>query len=107
MKYTIVISDEAKNDLRQIYNYIAVDLSAPVNAKGQLSRLEENILALSEMPKRFPLYQNEPWNSLGMRYLAVNNYVVFYIPFEDIKTVKIMRILYSGRNVDSVLKNMY
>jgi toxin ParE1/3/4 len=106
MKYTVVISDEAKNDLMQIYNYIAVNLSAPINAEGQLSRLEENILALSEMPKRFPLYRDEPWSSRGMRYLTVDNYVVFYIPFEDIKTVKIMRILYSGRDIGSVFKNM-
>jgi toxin ParE1/3/4 len=41
-----------------------------------------------------------------MRYLTVDNYVVFYIPFEDIKTVKIMRILYSGRDIGSVFKNM-
>jgi len=35
------------------------------------------------MPERFPRYGKEPWHSLGLRFVTVDNYIVFYLP--DIK----------------------
>ena len=40
MIYDIEISDQAKIDLRGIFEYIAFELQAPENASGQLDRLE-------------------------------------------------------------------
>mgnify|MGYP001089218689 CR=1 FL=1 len=40
MIYDIVISDQAGKDLRGILEYIAFELQAPENARGQLDRLE-------------------------------------------------------------------
>ena len=100
MIYTVKISDEAGVDLRGIYEYIAFDLLVPETAANQLKHLKKSILGLNEMPKRFPLYQKEPWLSRGMRFIPVDNFLVYYIPDDEKREVTVLRVLYSGRNID-------
>lgn len=40
MIYAIKITDQADNDIRNIYEYIAYELQSPENASGQLDRIE-------------------------------------------------------------------
>ena len=51
-------------------------------------------------------YEKEPWNSRGLRVLPVDNYVVLYIPDSDKKVVTILRVMYTGRDIDNQL-NLY
>lgn len=103
MIYAVDISNEAKFDLRSIYEHIAFELLSPENAAEQIRRLRKNILSLNEMPKRFRLYEKEPWKSRGLRMLPVDNYIVFYIPNDDKTMVTITRVMYSGRDIDNEL----
>lgn len=103
MKYKIEISEQADKDLRNIYEYIAFELQAPENASGQIDRLEEHILSLDSMPEKYRIYDKEPWKSRGLHILPVDNYVVLYIPDTDTKVVTILRIMYSGRDIDKQL----
>ena len=41
MTYEIIITEQADEDLRGIYEYIAFNLLSPDNAAGQLDRLQE------------------------------------------------------------------
>ena len=41
MTYEIKITDQADNDIRNIYEYIACELQSPENAKGQLDRIKK------------------------------------------------------------------
>lgn len=59
----------------------------------QLQRLKKSILGLNEMPKRFPLYQKEPWLSRGMRFVPVDNFLVYYIPDDERKLNSMQRKL--------------
>ena len=103
MTYQITLTPEAQRDLRDIYCYIAVNLQSVQNAAGQLDRLEENILSLAKMPERFRVYDREPWRSRNLRVMPVDNYLVFYIPNHQEKTVTVIRIMYGGRDVDTQL----
>lgn len=103
MIYKINITIQAKADLRGIYEYIAFTLLAHEIAAGQLNRLEEGIMSLSEMPMRFREYENEPWKSRGMHIMPVDNFVVLYTPDEENGVVTINRVMYSGRNIDGQL----
>ncbi len=103
MKYKIEISEQADEDLRSIYEYIAFELQAPENASGQIDRLEEHILSLDTMPEKYRIYDKEPWKNRGLHILPVDNYVVLYIPDTDTKVVTILRIMYSGRDIDKQL----
>ena len=99
MKYEVIISSQAEEDLREIFEYIAFELESPQNATGQLERLEKGILSLDTKPNRFRLYEREPWRSRGLRVLPVDNFVVLYIPNETLKTVTIVRVMYCGRDI--------
>ncbi|MCF0123023.1 MAG: type II toxin-antitoxin system RelE/ParE family toxin [Ruminiclostridium sp.] len=103
MTYEVIISRRAEEDLRGIYEYIAFELRSPQNAAGQLDRLEENILSLDTMPNRYRAYQREPWHSRGLRVLPVDNFLVLYIPDEDSSIVTIVRVMYSGRDIENHL----
>ncbi len=106
MIYEVEVSQQADSDLRGIFEYIAFELQSPKNAYGQLDRLEKQILSLNTMPERYRRYEKEPWKSLGLRVLPVDNYVVLYIPDCDKKVVTILRVMYARRDMDHQL-NLY
>lgn len=106
MIYKIVITADAKEDLKRIYEYIAEILLSPQNAIGQLDRLEKCILKLNQMPFRFRKYEREPWYSRGMHIMPVDNFVVLYIPDEEKSIVTIIRVMYGGRDIDEQLGDL-
>ena len=52
MKYDVTFTEQAENDLRGIFEYIAFDLLSSENAAGQLDRIEEKILVIIINPMR-------------------------------------------------------
>ena len=105
MSFRVVITRQAEIDLCGIYEYIAYELHAPQSANGQLTRLEEAIFDLDEMPRRYKSYDKEPWRSRGLRVMPVENYLVYYIPDYDSMLVTIIRVMYGGRDTDVQLTN--
>lgn len=103
MIYEIEFSEQAETDLRNIYDYIALELKSLDNSSRQLDRLEAGILKLSQMPERFREYENEPWRSRGLRMMPVDNYCVLYIPDTEKVIVYIVRVMYGGRDLDTQL----
>mgnify|MGYP004449100681 FL=1 len=103
MTYEVIISSQAEEDLRGIYEYIAFELRSPQNAAGQLDRIEKNILSLDTMPNRYRAYDRELWHSRGLRLLPVDNFVVLYIQDEDRRTVTVVRVMYGGRDIEKWL----
>ncbi len=101
MNYSIVITPQAKNDLREIFKYIAFDLQSVQNAVGQIERIEKAISSLDTMPERFKVYDKPKWRKRNLRIMPINNYLVFYIPSHDNCTVTVLRIMYGGRNIDN------
>ena len=97
MIYSVNISSQADKDIRAIYEYIALTLMSPENANAQLSRLEDRINKLDNLPKRFPKYKNE------IRFMPVDNYLVFYTVDDVSKNVSILRVMYGKRNIENTL----
>ena len=103
MIFHVAYSAEARQDLRDIYEYIACELLVPETAAGQTERIMKAIRSLEQMPMRHRLYEEEPWHRQGLRVLPVDNYLVFYLPDENSATVNIIRIMYGGRDIDKQL----
>ncbi len=103
MSWSITYTAHAKQDLRDIYAYIANHLQVPETASNQIRRIMAAIRKLNEMPFRFSSYKDEPWFSRGLRFVPVDNYLVFYIPDENSGTISITRIMYSGRDISKQL----
>lgn len=103
MRWNIVYTARARKDLRDIYEHIALELLVEETATGQTRRIMQAIRSLEEMPMRHRLYEEEPWHSQGVRFLPVDNYLIFYLPVELKNTVNIIRIMYGGRDVSRQL----
>lgn len=103
-KWKVVITPEAAIDIKNIYTYIADELHEKNTARELSKRIINEIEALSEMPKRFPLYDMEPWNSRGLRKMLVGNFLVFYFTNDSVNEVAVFHVFYAGRNIDEMLK---
>ena len=100
MSWSIEIGDDAYEDLRNIYAYIAFELRSPDDARNVLRRILARISTLDEMPNRFRPYPREPLASQGVRVMDVGNYCVYYRAKNDV--VSVGRILYSRRDADAL-----
>jgi toxin ParE1/3/4 len=106
MNYRVIISKQAEEDLRSIFEHIAWELQSVSTAANQLARLEKEICDLDHMPERFRVYDVEPWRTRNLRIMPVDNYLVFYIPDRNAHTVSIIRVMYGGRDIASQLDNI-
>ena len=69
MDFTVQITEQAEDDLADIYSYIFTTLKSSINADAVLGRLYTEIKNLSFMADGYHLYPNEPWYSRGVQYL--------------------------------------
>ena len=102
--YSIIYSSEAKDDLREIYSYIAYDLQAPETAEGQVNRIRKEIRSLDFMPARYAGVDWEPWKSMGMHRVPVDNFIVYYVVNNGSRTITVIRIFYGGRDIEDIIQ---
>lgn len=75
--YKVIYSPEALDDIRKIYSYIAFDLKVPDTAKNQVERIRKEVRSLDFMPMRYAIVDWEPWQSMKMHKVPVDNFVVY------------------------------
>lgn len=100
--YRILFSPAALDDMKSTYAYLAYQLKAPDTAKNLIQRINDEIFALDIMPCRYEQVDWEPWKSMGMRKMPVNNFVVFYLVNPAAMTVTIFRIVYGGSDLQRI-----
>ena len=96
---------KARQDIRDIYEYITFTLLAPNAAQNTTGKIMEAARSLESMPERNPLYKDEPWHSNGLRFVPVKNYIVFYTVNMQTDTVTIVRIMYRAMDVAKQLED--
>ena len=101
MTYRVKLTEKAKQDLRDIYEYVAFSLLEPEIARNLKNRIVVGLQSLQEMPFRYPVYQEEPWKSRDLRRINIGNYSGFYLVTST--TVQVIRIVYGGRNITNIL----
>lgn len=99
MKWKIKYSDQARRDIRDIYEYLAYEQHEPEMAAEQVQKIMKSIRQLDEMPMRYPIYREEPWKSQGVRYYPEGRQLVFYQVEKGKGTVNIVRVMNERRNV--------
>jgi len=104
MSFEIAYTAQAKQDLKDIYAYIAEELSEPAVAKKQLLRLLDAASSLDSLPMRYPVYAEEPWRSQGLRVMPKNKYMILYLPCIEDEIVYIVRVMYGGRDLQAQLR---
>ena len=103
--YKVSYSPQALEDLTEIYEYIRFTLQARIAADNQSSRIRKMIRSLDTLPARHSLVEWEPWASMKIYKVPVDNYMIFYRVDDELTTVSIVRIFYSGRNIEDIVKH--
>ncbi|SFG17424.1 type II toxin-antitoxin system RelE/ParE family toxin [Sporolactobacillus nakayamae] len=101
--YKLMMSIPAVNDLQEISRYIARELREPETAQKLVAKIKRNVMRLSELPTRYPCTADPYLASRGIRRIAVDHYLVFYLIHEEERTVSIIRILSGKRNWEQLL----
>ena len=103
-KYSVEVTLQASEQMREIVLYVAKELKNKDAALGLLDAFENAILSLEEFPERVALTQEEPWRSEGVHLLIVENYNVYFW-IED-KTVRVTAVVYQKREQRKQLELM-
>ena len=102
-EYKINISDLAKQDIRDIADYISNELIEPDFAENTIETILDSISALNFMPARVPLVRDWRLAKAEIRGMQVKNYTVFFQIKDTKKAVDIVRVLYSRRDWQVIL----
>ncbi len=105
-QFRVTYSPAALDDLKAVYSYIAFELHSPIAAKGQASRIRSEIRSLDQFPERYSVVDWEPWASMEMRKVPIDNYVAYYLTDLEKRTVTIERIFYGGRDVEQIVREL-
>lgn len=98
-QYEVRIFPSAQQDLLDVIDYLnTLSKEAALNYYDRLTR---EISSLRIMPERCPRPRDLALAAKGYRYLAVGNYLVFYVVVGNI--VQIRRILYARRDYKHLL----
>ncbi|MCL2405871.1 MAG: type II toxin-antitoxin system RelE/ParE family toxin, partial [Defluviitaleaceae bacterium] len=96
-----LLAEQAKRDLRGIYEYFAFTRLEPKLGKKIKQRIVEKLNSLNEMPHRYPVYQEEPWKTIGLRQVFAGSYCIFYLVTEN--RVHVARIMYGSMDLSAAL----
>lgn len=95
---------EGYDDMKGIYNYIAVQLSAPDAANDQYNRIAYAIEKLGVFSQRIKVMESEPEHSIELRQLTIDNYSVFYVIYViKYELVIVLRVLYGASDIGTRL----
>ena len=95
MKYQVLISALALEDVANIFEYITTSFNEPRIAANMKDSILDAIDSLETYPMRAPLEKDEPFHSQGIRKILIKNYYIFYHVEEE--RVIITRVLYNRR----------
>ncbi|AMH94579.1 addiction module toxin, RelE/StbE family [methanogenic archaeon ISO4-H5] len=100
--YAVELSGDAQDQISEIYGYIRDNLSNPSAAKTFLNDTEEAISSLEQFPYA---HMERPGSELiggskKRQYFYRANYCLFYVVKEETKTVRVIRVTYSRRDLD-------
>lgn len=101
MTFKIEITDEARADLRQIREYISVDLCNESAASKTIANIIKSIQRLKDLPEIGAPLSSRISEKSDYRYLVCGSYNVFY--HIESRTVKIVRVLNARRNFMALL----
>ena len=101
--YHVNITDLAEEDITVTVNYISKELKAPVAANILLDEIEKHEEILSESPHMYPNVPDKFLASLGLKFVIIKNYYMFFVIDEKVNVVNVIRFLYNRRDWKNIL----
>lgn len=103
MKYNIVRTDKAEEQLRELIFYIAEDSSSVDVALGYLDKLEKSIMNLEDFPYTGAKPRYSILRKQGYLVLIVEKHLIFYKVDEEKKRVIIYAVMDSRREYQNLV----
>lgn len=103
MKYGIIRTDKAEEQLRDIIFYIAEDSGSVEVALGYLDKLEKNIMNLADFPYTGVKPRYSILRKQGYLVLNVERHLVFYKVDEEKKIVIIYSVMDGRREYQNLI----
>ncbi|MDR0325924.1 MAG: type II toxin-antitoxin system RelE/ParE family toxin [Oscillospiraceae bacterium] len=98
MGYKIQVSDTAESNIDGILVYMLDTLKSPGTAVGFLDDLKRTYEYLEESPYIYSVCKDAFLARQGYRSAVIKSYLIFYQIEEDVKVVKIVAVIYGGRD---------
>ena len=106
MEYEVKVTPYALRQMQEVVRYISSTLQSPENAVHWLNTMEEELGALSSMPARVPLTDEEPWRSQGIHKMGVKNFLVYFWIDTDNLRVWVTAVVCGRRDQRQQLEQM-
>lgn len=98
MQYVVKLTAQAIGQIEEAVQYISKILLEPETAQKWADNLQCEIEKLNFMPSRYPLTEEEPWHTKGVRKMPVKNFLVYYLVDEKKRVVWITAVIYGRRD---------
>ena len=102
-EFKVIVEVVARQDMLDIRRYISKTLKDPVAAKRIYESMKAAILTLDHSPLRHAVVRDEPYASLELRRLFIENYTAFYLVDAKENEVHVIRVLYNRREWQNLL----
>ena len=102
--YNMEVTQIAEQDYYKAEAYIKYELYNQKAAAGLAKKLHEAIKDLSFFPTKYPICNDDFLRVWEIRFVPVNNYLLFYIVREDESAVYVIRFLYDKRAWQNILR---
>ena len=96
--YEIEFTEDAKYEIRDIYEYISKSLVAEVAAKRLMRKMRKSVMNLAESPKVYMKIEKNDKIKREFRRMVVDNFIVLYTIDENNKKIYISHMYYGRKN---------
>ena len=104
MNYKIILAHQFSKDFESVYDYIAFVLQNQTAAINITALAQAKINTLPDFPEKYPLISDISLAHQQIRYIPVDNYLVFYRINKNKNEIQILRFLYAKSNWLNILK---
>ena len=105
-QYSYVLTETAESDLDEILDYIANELMNPDAASFFADAFDEVMEEICRAPKTGRLVSNPYLKRSDVRRVLVKNYIAFYLLDDDREQIVVLRVVYSKRDLNEILKDL-
>jgi len=96
----IRLSEQAKVDLRAIWDYIGIERGYPDAAANQVEAIYDKLTLLSRNPLLGELREDL---LPGLRIFSAGNYVIFYHPMAD--GIEVLGVIHGARDFEAMFRS--
>ena len=102
--YEIILTDVAKEELEEIYEYISEHLLESLVAKSLMDKIEQSIFRLEQNPYSCVEVHIKPHNEVYRKFV-IDNYIALYEVDEKYKQVVIHRVIYGKTDYLKIIED--